>query len=207
VVWCKLLSPTTALAASNISPASGMTSRCGWRTLRVPIQIRASPCSIHGTAMALTSMRHSFCIVDNPAVEVLPCALMEDASGLAHTSAITCRDHAFTCGTTISTAMDAIRATSLFAVIRDSLFARPRENERRSGTGVHWRGSQLRKRVADCHQPPPPVDQEISQLAVPNVLTPYPTTPMTLAPLPHKRTKTKPRLEWRPEPEPDVPAC
>ncbi len=41
---------TTALAASNISSASGMTSRCGWRTPSVLIQIRASPCSIHGTA-------------------------------------------------------------------------------------------------------------------------------------------------------------
>jgi hypothetical protein len=30
--------------------SSGMTSRCGWRTPSVPIQIRASPCSIHGTA-------------------------------------------------------------------------------------------------------------------------------------------------------------
>jgi len=38
--------------------SSGMTSRCGWRTPSVPIQIRASPCSIHGTAMY--NVRRSF---------------------------------------------------------------------------------------------------------------------------------------------------
>ena len=41
-----------ALPQRLINPqSSGMTSRCGWRTLSVPIQIRASPCSIHGTAI------------------------------------------------------------------------------------------------------------------------------------------------------------
>ena len=36
--------------SSNKPSASGMTSRCGWRIHSIPIQIRASPCSIHGTA-------------------------------------------------------------------------------------------------------------------------------------------------------------
>jgi hypothetical protein len=48
-VWCKSHSSSITLAASNNCTASGMTSRCGWRTPSVPIQIRASPCSIHGT--------------------------------------------------------------------------------------------------------------------------------------------------------------
>jgi len=49
-----------------------MTSRCGWRVQSTPIQIRASPCSIHGTAMGdyESSATNLFLLVEQSVVEV-----------------------------------------------------------------------------------------------------------------------------------------
>jgi hypothetical protein len=49
--------------------SSGMTSRCGWRTPSVPIQIRASPCSIHGTANMCDILFLPFLQSDRSSVE------------------------------------------------------------------------------------------------------------------------------------------
>ena len=56
--------------------SSGMTSRCGWRAPSSPIQIRASPCSIHGTAKACDIFCFLVTHLNRRRAAIVPCLLI-----------------------------------------------------------------------------------------------------------------------------------